>query len=627
METKTAIMPVMPEFTAEDFSTSAPYEWLYSFNDKFTQAQMREKLKKQAADKGIKGFIGLWEAYRETVSAQKGYIIDNATMFDGQEIELLSGKYICTEQGVTMVDKHGYEVVVCPHPILPIQRLVNVDSGEERLKIAYKKGRQWRSIIVEKTVIASSNSILQLAANGIVVNSENAKLLSSYLLELEQWNYDEIPERKSISHLGWTGSHGFSPYVEDLVFDGEASYRNIFNSVKSNGNYDKWLNAMRDLRKYGTAGKLILAASFASVIIEPCGLLPFFLHAWGTTECGKSVLLMIAASVWASPRFGDYITTFNSTSVGQELQASFLNSLPMCIDELQIQSSQGIKDFDRIIYQLTEGIGRTRGAKVGGLQRLNTWKNCIITNGEQPISNANSGGGAINRVLEFECTEKVYSDLVGLCAVIQNNYGFAGREFVEWLQEDNHLEEVNQLQKEYYRELLKSDSTDKQAASVSAILAADKIATDLIFKDGNNISIGEIALIMTAKEDVDINVRALEYVFEMVARNSNKFITNEMQAVLGELWGKIDGGDIYIIKSVFDREMTSAGFSPSAFLAWAKRKGYCSTEAGKRTKKSRIAGNLVNCVCLKRDATTAESKKKEDYLKQLVETGDFEVII
>ena len=56
----------------------------------------------------------------------------------------------------------------------------------------YKKGKIWRNIIVEKSVIASSNSILQLAANGVLVNSENAKALSTYLLEMEQLNYEEI---------------------------------------------------------------------------------------------------------------------------------------------------------------------------------------------------------------------------------------------------------------------------------------------------------------------------------------------------------------------------------------------------------------------------------------------------
>ena len=593
----------IPEYTADDYyNSSAPYEWLYQFkSDKFKLKQMTQKMKDKAGAVGVKCFISLFNSYCEMQAQRSGEMLANSTQFDGQDMELFSGEYICDETGVFVHDKFGYEQNICRHPIMPIQRLCNVDSGEERLKLAYKKGRFWRSIVVEKSTLASSSGILQLAANGIMVNSENAKQLSTYLLEMEQLNYDLIPEQKSVGRLGWISDHGFSPYVDDLVFDGETNFKHIFSAVKSSGSREAWVNVMRNLRSEKSPGRLFLAASFASVILEPCGLLPFFLHAWGGTETGKTVGLMIAASVWACPKLGEYATTFNSTLVGQEMTASFLNSLPMCIDELQIQSSSGVRDFDRIIYQLTEGVGRTRGAKTGGLQRMNTWRNCIITNGEHPISNSSSGGGAVNRVIEFECDEKVYSDLVGICAVISQNYGFAGREFVEFLQQDGMFEAVNAIQKEYYRELLKSDSTDKQAASASAILAADAIATELIFKDGNNLTVADLEKIMTKKAEVNVNQRALEYVYELAERNPNRFKANEFGDYQGEVWGKKEDDCIYFIKSVFDREMANAGFNSTAFLAWAKRMGYIDTDKNKRTKKAWILGGSVNTVCVKKE--------------------------
>ena len=604
---------VIPEYTADDYyNSSAPYEWLYQFkDDKFKLKQMTQKMKDKAGAVGVKCFIALFNSYCEMQAQRSGEMLANSTQFDGQEMELFSGEYVCDETGVFVHDKFGYEQNICRHPIMPIQRLCNVDSGEERLKLAYKKGKLWRSIVVEKSALASSSGILQLAANGIMVNSENAKPLSTYLLEMEQLNYGLIPEQKSVGRLGWISDHGFSPYVDDLVFDGETNFKHIFGAVKSSGSREAWVNVMRNLRSEKSPGRLFLAASFASVILEPCGLLPFFLHAWGGTETGKTVGLMIAASVWACPKIGEYVTTFNSTIVGQEMTASFLNSLPMCIDELQIQSSSGVRDFDRIIYQLTEGVGRTRGAKTGGLQRMNTWRNCIITNGEHPISNSSSGGGAVNRVIEFECDEKVYSDLVGICAVISQNYGFAGREFVEFLQQDGMFDAVNAIQKEYYRELLKSDSTDKQAASASAILAADAIATELIFKDGNNLTVADLEKIMTKKAEVNVNQRALEFVYELAERNPNRFKANEFGDYQGEVWGKKEDDCIYFIKSVFDREMANGGFNSTAFLAWAKRMGYIDSDPGRRTKKAWILGSSVNTVCVKKDNSPIEIPKIE----------------
>lgn len=608
-------MHKIEQFTADDYTnTSKPYEFLIKFADnKFVLGQMREKMKAHASSLGVKGFVGLWNAFLEVANKNKGVSLDNATAFDGQELELFSGEYICDEYGVACNDKHGYEVNVCRHPIMPVQRLINIDSGEERLKIAFKKGSFWRNVIVEKSVIASSNSILQLAASGVMVNAENAKALSTYLLEIENLNYSAIPEQKSVGRLGWVGE-GFSPYVDNLEFDGENNFKHIFNAVKSNGSFDAWKEAMLDLRATKGAGRLFLAASFASAILEPCGLLPFFFHAWGGTEVGKTVGLMIAASVWACPKMGEYITTFNSTMVGMEMMATFLNSLPPCIDELQIQSSAGVRDFDKIIYQLTEGVGRTRGSKTGGLLKVNTWKNCIITNGEHPISSANSGGGAVNRIIEFECVDKVYHDLVGICAVVNANYGFAGKMFVEYLQQDGVQEKVSALQKDFYRELLKSDSTDKQAASASAILAADALATELIFQDGNALTVGDLAGIMTKKKDVDSNERAYEFILEMVERNVNHFKADSFGEFRGEVWGRLEQDYVYIIKSVFNREMANEGYNSTAFLSWAKRQGLLQCESGKHVKKMRIVGTPTNCVCLRREKLVLPDIDESDFV-------------
>lgn len=599
---------MIPDFTVEQYKYSdEPYRWLYEQRgNKFLLKQIVTRMQEQAGALGFRGFVSMWNAYTESMAQREGVTLDRVTDFTGQPVELLSAEYICNDNGVSLLDKFGYQTMVCRHPIEPVRRLINIDSGEERLELAYKKGRVWRSVIVEKSVIASSSQILQLAAFGVMVNSENAKALSTYLFNMEELNYDRLPEQNSVGRLGWVVANGFSPYVDDLIFDGETNYRHIFNAVKSSGNFEKWREAAKAVRAERGIARIALAASFASVILEPCGLLPFFCHFWGGTENGKTVLLMLAASVWASPKLGNYVSTFNSTNVGMEMTATFLNSLPMCVDELQIQSTAGIRDFDRIIYQLTEGVGRTRGAKLGGLQKQNTWRNCIITNGEHPISNANSGGGAVNRIVEIECDNKVYHDLVGLCAVINENYGFAGKEFVRYLQSDGVMERVNDLQKEYFRELLKTDSTDKQAASAAAILAADAIATELFFNDGCALTVKDMSSIMTSKKEVDVNSRALQYIYELVATNPSHFSVNEYGECKVELWGKIDPDSICIVKSVFDRELSNGGFNSSSFLSWAKRKGYLQYDKdGRRTKKIKLGGTAINAVCIVRSDTEA----------------------
>lgn len=604
----------IPEFTAEEYASShIPYEWLYKHRqNKFLLKQLTQQMKAKAGALGVKGFIGLFNAYCESMAKQSGEMLERATQFDNQPLELMSGDYICDENGVRVLDKFGYESMVCPHPIMPIRRLINVDSEEERIEIAYKKGYIWRSIIVEKSTLSSSSKILELAAYGVIVTAENAKALSSYLFNIEQLNYSVIPEKRSVGRLGWIGTHGFSPYLEELEFDGETTYKHIFNAVEKAGSREKWIDAMKKVRSEKTVGRIFLAASFASAILQPCGLLPFFVHLWGGTGTGKTVSLMIAASVWASPKLGEYITSFNSTDVGQEMTASFLNSLPMCIDELQIQVASGTKEFDRMIYKLTEGFGKTRGAKTGGLKQTVTWKNCILTTGEYPMINANSMGGAAIRVIEIESVDKVYSDLVWICGVINENHGFAGEEFANFLQKEGVLEQVNALQKEFYRELLK-EGEEKQAASASAILAADKIATELFFKDDNALTVDEISKYLTKKSEINANTRALDYIFELVGRNPAHFKPNEFGEYKTEIWGKVDEDNIYIVKSVFDRELSLAGYNSASFLSWAKRTGMlvCDKDRSRRTKKAKIGDTVLNTVCISKTICISEPSEDE----------------
>lgn len=594
----------VPDFTVEDYATEAPFEWLYQHRaNKFLLKQLTAKMKAQAGALGVKGFIGLFNAYCESMSDQRSNGTERVTEFDGQPLELLCGEYICNNSGVSVLDKFGFEEMICPHPIEPVRRLVNVDSGEERLELAYKKGQFWRQIIVEKSVIASSQKILELAGLGVIVNSENAKALSTYLFRMEQMNYETIPEKKSAGRLGWIGDHGFSPYMDGLEFDGEDNFSGIFSSIKQAGDREKWIETIKSVRAEKALARFAIAASFASVLLEPCGLLPFFVHFKGGQGVGKTVAVMLAASVWARPRMGDYATSFNSTAVGMEMLAGFLNSMPICMDELQIQSAKGVRDYDSLIYQMTERAGRLRGAKAGGIRKVEKWNNCILTTGEDPIIQSNSMGGASVRVIEIDCPGPIYSDMVGLCRVINDNYGWAGREFVQYIQQDGMMEKVIEIQTGYYNQLLEYGET-KQAASASTMLTADQIATELFFKDGNALTVDEIAEFMTKKEDVDVNRRALEYVYELVARNPSHFDTESNKT---ELWGKVDDADGYIsiVKSVFDREMGLGGFNSTSFLSWAKRQDLLKTDPvgadgkSRNTKKQRINGTSVNTVCIR----------------------------
>ena len=451
----------IPAFSKIDFlSSDTPYKWLdENAVNKFEEMQLVEVMSEKAKEVGVGNFKALLKAYKE--SKKGSDLIINSTDFTGQEMQLDSGIWSCDDFGVTSYDRSG-EVVACSHPIMPVQRLINIDSDTEKLKLAYKKGLRWRNIIADKKMLASNNSILQLADFGVAVNSENSRYLIRYLADMEAMNYDRIPELNSVGRLGWIRDGEFSPYVDNLVFDGDVTFKHFFESVKTKGSSDTWFEVAKTVRSgESVPARIILASSFASVLVEKCGGLPFFVHLWGNTEGGKTVALMLAASVWANPRMGEYVHSFNGTGVAQELSATFVNSLPLILDELQILKDK--KDFDQMIYQLTEGVGRQRGAKTGGLQKTGTWNNCIITSGEMPIFTDASGGGAVNRIIDIEYTESLFKDPVYVAETIKKNYGYAGKMFIECINNEDVLSLMREKQKEYDIYMTKLDNfTDEE---------------------------------------------------------------------------------------------------------------------------------------------------------------------
>ena len=598
-------------YTKMDYLTgSAPYEEVESCDNPFEKEQKLTLLAEHAKSVGVKNFKTLHTKYVKTVrnAAGKEYF-ENASNFTGQEMELNTGTWTADDYGIVRDGYQGQEEVACSHPIMPIMRMTNIDSGIEKLKLAFQRGGVWKNIVCDRKQVASQSSVINLADYGVSVTSENARYMVRYLNDVENLNYERIPERKSASRLGWIDGAGFSPYVEGLEFDGEDSFRTFFDSVRQKGSMNEWVDEMKRIRSApNLAPKIILAASFASALVKPCDGLPFFVHLWGGTEVGKTVGLMLAASVWANPEMGKFIHTFNSTAVAQELSAGFVNSLPLILDELQIVKDK--KDFDQMIYQLSEGVGRARGHKTGGLQRTETWANCIITSGEQPISSSSSGGGAVNRIIEIRCKDKLFEEPADLCKVIKSNYGHAGKAFISVLNEPNMIQNARYLQSTFFRKINQS-STEKQALAASLILTADFLINEYIFKDGQCISFEEMQQFLSDKDSVCQEKRAHEWLQGWIAQNRSNFISSGRE-VVSECYGRIDAGCVNIIRGVFNSACQNEGYNPSAFAIWLRDNGLTDTSGTNRTdKKVRIDGSPCWCICLRTDVEFVEVPEDE----------------
>ncbi len=589
-------------FTKEDFYSEEPYAFVFSYaSDRFRHDLEMNKMAEEAKKAGYTGFKKSYQAYLKSLHLKNAANVDrnNPSDFPDQPIELECGQWLCDANGVKTVDGTYGTVQACCHPIMPVERLVNIDTFEEKVNLAFYKSKRWRNIIVSKEITAVASKITNLAVRGIAVTSENAKALVKYLCDIENMNLDIIPEHESVSRLGYVDEGRFSPYVDGLIFDGDAAYSNIFNAIKEpKGDFDEWLKIAKKCRSESMAARIMISASFASVLVQKVGNNSFVVHLWSCESgTGKTVALMVAASVWGDPELGVYIQSFNSTAVGHERMAAFLNNIPMCIDELQLaKDNHGNSRAD--VYQLAQGFGRTRGNKIGGVDKTPTWRNSILTTGETPIVREGSGAGAEARVIDLEVPmrQKVISDGRGVANAVRKNYGYAGRKFIE----NADFDRARELYKMYAEKLDKINIQVKQSGSAAIILAADALVSEMFF-DEKPMEVSDIQNFLKTNNDVSLGDRGYKYICDWVAINIKNFISNtDMAEMPTKIYGMKDGSDwIYINQSVFKQAVEEGGYNSRALLSSLKSKGLIQTRAKSMTKDKRIAGVHVECVVLK----------------------------
>lgn len=596
-------MKEMSEFDADSILDDEVFIELFEMEDPILRSKTKVQLTRRAKQLGVKSDFeeimrGYYQADREMKRQEQENrtvcTVDNYTNFTGPHDRMYCGAWIADDRGVFAQNSGRVDEVACYHPILPVERLRNLETGEEQIKLAYKRNNQWQDIVVPKTMITSANKIVALSGRGISVTSENAKLLVKYLADVENGNDDYIDVQYSTSKLGWINDQ-FIPYDTDIIFDGDNRFKQAFESVSDHGSFDVWLRHVRELRASGRMEvKFLLAASFSSVLVQVLGGLPFFVDLWGETEGGKTVSLMVAASVWANPDESRYIGDFKTTDVALEAKADMLNHLPMFLDDTSKTSARIRDNFEGIVYDLCSGKGKSRSNKELGINRENRWRNVMICNGERPLSSYVNQGGAINRILEVECGEKIYQDPQKTAETVKKNYGHAGKEFVEIIKELGE-DEIRSIQKEFQKQLLDTDKMQKQSISLSIVLTADKIATDYIFKDGQYISVEEAKKVLIDRNELSDNERCYHFIQDKVAMNGHRF-----DAITScEKWGIVENGYAIFYNSAFDQICKDGGFSKKSFLSWAAKKGIIQQDSkGNHTKQKKIDGKNSRCVFL-----------------------------
>ena len=502
--------------------------------------------------------------------------------------------WIFSDKGISWIDPKTHTPAnVCRTPILLTQRLKSLETGDEKMEVAFKRDGEWQRAIYPRSVIFSSRSITALADLGCTITSENSKNVVKFLGALESENIDIIPKNDATSTFGWQPGRRFIPgHDEGITLDIDPSQRGMAAAYCQNGTMERWIEHMaphRSREKF----RFILAASFAAPLLRIVKQRIFFVYNWGGSKGGKTAALKAALSAWGDPE--RLMVNFNATQVGLERTAAFYCDLPLGIDERQLAgNNQGA--LEKIVYMIASGTGKIRGAKSGGIQTVHQWRTVALATGEEPLSTETSQTGVSTRVLEiYGGPFDNEQDAALMHQQAAMDCGWAGPAFIEHILQMDEREIVERYEdmQRYIRETSQGKN-GSHIAGIAAVALADSLIDEWFFGGNPRESVAEakrmaasILINQVEANTTDVNENAVQFIVDWVLANRSYFGANAIGTCLG--FTSESGNTAYIFPSMLNQALTKAGYSPRKTMKYMAEKDLIATDIDRKTGKKQYS--------------------------------------
>lgn len=527
--------------------------------------------------------------------------------------------WLFSDKGISWIDPKTHTPAnVCRTPILLTQRLKSLETGDEKMEVAFKRDGEWQRAIYPRSVIFSSRSITTLADLGCTITSENSKNVVKFLGALESENIDIIPKNDATSTFGWQPGRRFIPgHDEGITLDIDPSQRGMAAAYCQNGTMERWIEHMaphRSREKF----RFILAASFAAPLLRIVKQRIFFVYNWGGSKGGKTAALKAALSAWGDPE--RLMVNFNATQVGLERTAAFYCDLPLGIDERQLAgNNQGA--LEKIVYMIASGTGKIRGAKSGGIQTVHQWRTVALATGEEPLSTETSQTGVSTRVLEiYGGPFDNEQDAALMHQQAAMDCGWAGPAFIEHILQMDEREIVERYEdmQRYIRETSQGKN-GSHIAGIAAVALADSLIDEWFFGGNPRESVAEakrmaasILINQVEANTTDVNENAVQFIVDWVLANRSYFGANAIGTCLG--FTSESGNTAYIFPSMLNQALTKAGYSPRKTMKYMAEKDLIATDIDRKTGKRQYS-------LIKRFGTRV-ARFVEFYIGKLAENKD-----
>lgn len=493
-------------------------------------------------------------------------------------------------------------------PIAIGKNIYNIDTKEAYIRLIYKYQGSYNTIDVTMEMLKSSK-IADLLRYGVDIPPEDEKFIARHLMEQLKLVGCEYVYNNVGWHYDSNGNLEFR--LNELITNNQnvKATNNLENptfNLSCSGTLKAWTDMFHSEIKGNTPLEAIMCIGFSAPIV---GYLyrkdkhtdTLIFHMAGKSTTGKTTGSKLAISPFGVPdtKGKGLFRTWNGTTnaIINSLGGNF--GIPLVFDEFSMVRN---KDMSREVYTMTAGEEKARLTDTITQRSRPKWATTIISTGEQSIfERANNNGGLRVRAFTFEGVEwtKSAKNADNIKAVISENYGFAGVEYMKYI--FNKGFSIIDDKWEYWKNKCLEVIPDNPFKS----RVADKFATIMTGGDIANEALGlDIDLESVLKfladneiesiEDRDVGEKAFTDIIQLIRQNITKFKFKDSAYTPGNCWGKINSEvtfyKVAVLKNVLEKQLRYLNYEDVRVVIkeW-KEKGYLITEVGKNTNRATVS--------------------------------------
>lgn len=538
------------------------------------------------------------------VDNKKTLIIKSELLINGKIYKL--GKFTLDNNGLYLPmneDDKIQNVKIC-EPIFVEKTIENIDTDEAYINLAYKYKGRYKTIKVTMGMLRA-NKLPELLKYGVDIPPEDEKPLGRHLLkQLKLVEHEYI-----YNDVGWNfDSNNNLEFRLDNLVTNNPNMKAINNTEDPNfnlscsGTLEAWTNMYQTEVEGNTHLEAIICMSFSSVI---AGYLyrkdknadTLLMHIAGKSTTGKTTASKLAVSIFGLPdtKNKGLLRTWNGTTnaIINSLGGNF--GIPLVFDEFSMVRN---KDMSREVYTITGGEEKARLTDSITQRKRPKWATTIISTGEQSIfERTNNNGGLRVRAFSIEGVEwtKSAKNAENIKAIISENYGYAGVEFIKYIFEQGF--EIIDDKWEYWKskclEVIPDNPFKNRVANKFAvIMAGGDIANEAL---GLEIDLEAVLNFLVKNEaesieDRDIGEKAFTDIIQVIRQNGSKFKLKDSGFTPKDCWGKIDSElnfyKVVVIKNVLEKQLRELNYEDVKVVIkeW-KEKKYLMSEVGRTTNR------------------------------------------